>query len=279
MPDLLLVFAKKWKFIAGFTLLAAMVALIAAILSPKEYLSVATALPANSVVADKARLFNSNIQELYSDFGSPDELDRIEGTAMLDTIFIAAANELNLPGHYLIDPAGEGFYKSAMKLKKNTRINRSSYGELKVHVWDRDRDMASELANFLLQKLQQLHQHLQNESNAMVLVKLQEDHEKKQKQYKQLSDSLSALTGAEAEMAQSQKAALLDQLQLDQKLMDQYRLAISTNPQVLLTVENARPSLWPDRPRIVPTVLFSFFGALVFAFLISLFVESRKYRS
>jgi LPS O-antigen subunit length determinant protein (WzzB/FepE family) len=76
MPDLISVFARWWKFILGLSLLAVVIALLASLLSPKKYLSVATALPANSLMADKARVFNSNIEALYSDFGTPDVIGR-----------------------------------------------------------------------------------------------------------------------------------------------------------------------------------------------------------
>ena len=152
MPDLLLVLIKRWKLILSVTVLATLLALMFSLLSPKKYLSVATALPVNSVTADKARLFNSNIEALYSDFGLPDELDRIEGTAHLDTIYIAAAEQFDLSKYYEIKDVGEGTYKAAIRLKKNTKIERSSYGELKVKTWDGNRNKSAELANFLMQK-------------------------------------------------------------------------------------------------------------------------------
>jgi hypothetical protein len=276
MPDLVLVFAKKWKFILGFTLLATLLALVIALLSPRKYLSVATALPANSAMADKARMFNTNIETLYSDFGSPDELDRLEGTGGLDTIFIAAARDLNLAAHYGIGASGESNFKAAVKLKKNSSISHSGYGELKIKVWDEDRNVAATMSNLLLQKIQELHQHLQNESNALALQKIREDYLNKQNEYRQLSDSLAKAKGVEAEIGQVKKSALLEQLQQYEKMTGQYQLALAANPPVLLTVEYARPSLWPDRPRILATVLLVFFAALLFSFLMSLFIESRK---
>src|SRR3954462_8103878 len=100
MPDMVDLIKKRWKFISFFTLLAVIIALLAVLFSPKKYLSAATALPVNSAVADKGRLFNPNIEILYSDFGSPDELDRMEGTALLDTIYISTAQTLQLSQHY-----------------------------------------------------------------------------------------------------------------------------------------------------------------------------------
>ena len=282
MPDLLLVLTKRWKLILSITFSATILALILSLLSPKKYLSVATALPVNSVTADKARLFNSNIEALYSEFGLPDELDRMEGTAKLDTIYIAASEKYDLNNHYSINDAGEGIYKAAIRLKKNTRIERSPYGELKVKTWDGDRNMCAELANFLMQKLQELHQHLQNQSNVLVLTKIKEQYALKQREYLQLADSLNAGTNkavnvAWSDMLKSKMLAVTDQLQQFEKMISQYQLAITSNSPVLLIVENARPQLWPDKPKVLTTVAVTFFAALLFSYLIALFIENRNF--
>lgn len=290
MPDLILVFAKKWKFILGLTLLATLVAFVATLLSPRKYLSTATALPANSVLADKARIFNPNIEALYSDFGSPDELDRMEGTAVLDTIFIATAKELDLTSHYGWTHSEERDYKSALRLKEHSRISRSAYGELKVKVWDRDRHFAALLSNTLMNKIQELHQHLQSETNSIVLQKIREDMMSKQAQFTRLLDSVQippasdnvgksnsgSLKMMQSEVLNARMEAIREQLKEDEKLVNQYQFALNTNPPVLLVVEKARASIFPDKPRVLPTVLFTFFGALVFSFLLALYRESRK---
>jgi len=269
MPDLISIIIKRWKLIVTITLIATIIALIAALLSPKKYLSVATALPANSLIADKGRIFNQNIQELYSDFGTTDELDKLEGTGNLDTIFIAASEKFNLDQHYQINPSGESFYSAALKLKTNSKIARSSYGELKIKVWDKDKNLAAEIANFLMQQIQEIHQHLQNENNTVTLAKLKQDYTVKQNEYLQQTDSTSAI-------AKAKQNGLSEQLQEEEKMINEYQLAINTNAPVLLIVENARPSFWPDKPKILATVLFAFFGALLFSFLLAVFIESRK---
>jgi len=279
MPDLLLVLTKNWKRILSITVLATLLALIFALLSPKKYLSAATALPVNSVTADKARIFNSNVEALYSDFGLPDELDRLEGTAQLDTIFIVASKEFDLSNYYSIKDTGEGIYRAAKRLKKNTKINRSSYGELKVKVWDSDRNKSAALANFLMQKLQELHQHLQNQGNVLVLEKIKNQYASKQQEYLQLADSLSekaTISAASDDIIKAKMVAITGQLQEYERMVGQYQLAASSNSPVLLVVENARPPLWPDKPKVLATVLFTFFIALLFSYFLALFIESRK---
>jgi hypothetical protein len=281
MPDLLLTFSKRWKLIAVITLLATVVALIVALLVPKKYLSVATALPVNSVTADKARIFNANIEALYSDFGTPDELDRLEGTARLDTIFIAASERFNLGEHYSFGNSTEGTYLAAIRLKKNSKISRSSYGELKVKVWDVDKIEAAELANFLMERIQELHQHLQNQSNLVVLDKLKQQYAVKQREYLEGSDSVEkwrggSLAAPRSEMSKARLVALTDQLKQYENMIGEYQLAATVNSPVLLMVENARPALWPDEPKVLAITLFTFFTALISSFLLVLFIDSRN---
>jgi hypothetical protein len=281
MPDLLLTFSKRWKLITLITLLATLVALIVALLVPKKYLSVATALPVNSVTADKARMFNANIEALYSDFGTPDELDRLEGTARLDTIFIAASERCNLGEHYSFGNSTEGTYLAAIRLKKNSKISRSSYGELKVKVWDVDKIEAAELANFLMQRIQELHQHLQNQSNLVVLDKLKQQYAVKQREYLEDADSVGkspggSLAAPSSEMSKARLLALTDQLKQYENMIGEYQLAATVNSPVLLMVENARPALWPDEPKVLAITLFTFFAALISSFLLVLFIDSRN---
>jgi len=273
MPDLIYVLTKRWKLVTSITLITVIVALIVALLSPKKYLGVATALPANSMIADKARIFNQNIRELYSDFGTVDELDKLEGTGKLDTLFLAAAETFSLDEHYKIGSSAESLYDAALKLKRNSKIARSGYGELKVKVWDTNKNLCAQLANFLMKKIEEIHQHLQNESNILVLAKIKEAFIQKQKEFNQVSDSSISPSPV---IDKAKLALVTEQLQMYEKMIDEYQLAIATNAPVLLVVENARPALWPDRPRILQIALLSFFGAFIFSFFIAVFIESKK---
>ena len=90
-----------WKREIFFlTLLSTILATAILFILPSKYMAAATALPASSASADRANIFNSNIQELYSAFGNPDDLDIIIGTGHLDTIYLATASELQLDSHY-----------------------------------------------------------------------------------------------------------------------------------------------------------------------------------
>jgi tetratricopeptide (TPR) repeat protein len=275
MPDLLIILSRWWKFILGLTAGAVILAFIITLLLPKQYLSTATALPANSLVADKARILNDNIEALYPEIGLPDELDKLEGTAALDTLFIAVANEFKLDEHYHIHTSDESIDKAVLKLRKNSNISRTGYGELRIKVWDIDRNIAAAMANSFLSKLQALHQHLQNENNLVVLQRLKEAYASKEKLFNNYSDS-GVKTGAAQELMAAQKATILEQLKQYQLAMDQYELAIKTNPPVLLSVEKARPAVWSDRPKIFQILVLTAIAAFLFSFLLAVSFESRN---
>lgn len=276
MPDILDILLLWWKKIAVLMLIATLLTALIVWLLPNEYLSTATALPVNSVTADKARIFSNNIEALYSDIGSSDELDKVVGTAHLDTIYTAAAKQFHLDEYYHIRNTKNDLYEAALKLKHHTNIIKSEYGELKVKVWDKYPHMAATLANALMQSLQQIHQHLQEESNQQIVQQLKADDAQLQQQYIQTSEALHTASVAQAEVLTAQKKAQLEQLQQYSKLMAEYELALHTNPQVLLVVENAKPSVYADRPKRLQWLIVVFFASGLFAFFTAVFIESRK---
>lgn len=265
MPDFFVVFSRWWKHIVAFTFLATALAGVVALLLPKKYIAIATALPASSFASDKSTIFNTNIQELYSALGNADDLDRIIGTARLDTIYIAIASELNLATHYGFDKLPDGAYKAAQKLKRNTTVAKSEWGELKIKVVDVDRDNAAQLCNGLLKKLQRLHQALQNQSNQLVLQKLKEAAQAFQQKDTAAQKPTTALAATQPEQAQ-----------VYEQLVAQYNLMVATNPPVLLVVEAARPPLYADNTGKWASVLLAFFAATLFSLLLALYTEGKK---
>src|SRR4030095_1414438 len=167
MPDL---FDLMWRWRRQILLLVLTTLIVTTaivFLIPKRYLSVATALPASSFATDKTSVFSQNLQNLYSSIGLPDDLDKMVGTAHLDTVYRFVIAEFDLADHFgLSKTGGNAIPKAALILKKHTRVIKSDYGELKVKVWDVDRDLAAMLANAIMEKLQRIHQDFQTVNNS-----------------------------------------------------------------------------------------------------------------
>lgn len=256
MPDLFTLVAKWWKHLLAITILSMLVAGLANYFQPKRYLSVATALPANSYLADKASVFNENIQALYSTMGSVDDLDMIIGTGQLDTVYLSVIDQFNLASHYRLKQTGEAARnKSVEILRRNTKINKSEYGELKIKVWDKDKTIAPQLANALLDKIQEIHSDLLNTNNKGLL---------------------DAITKKRTALLEDSVSGAGEKLKQYDKLINEYQLMTEARPNALLIVERARPSQKPETPNMSTVLLAAGFFGLLFGLFAVLVLDKRK---
>ncbi len=269
MPDFFDLIARWWKRMLAVMLLSLLAVGIITFLKPLQYLSVTTAVPASSFASDKGKIFNENIQALYSTLGTPDDLDMILGTANLDTVYLFVADQFNLFDHYKMKEKGAAARaKSAFLLKKNTKVIKSEYGELKVKVWDTDKNLAPQLANAVMNRLQSIHADLQSAGNEATLNGLQTGKKKMQLQL----DSITGISEALIE----RKKILQDQAQQYEKLIGEYQLMVDSKPPVLIVVEIAKPSAWPDRPRRMQIMIATAVLSFLFALLAALVMERKK---
>ena len=279
MPDLFYLFQKWWKQILGVVLLSVITTGIITFLKPRKYLSVATAVPASSFASDKSKIFNENVEALYSSLGTPDDLDMIAGTARLDTVYFAVTDQFNLFDHYKIMEEGDAAReKSAYLLKGNTKVMKSEYGELKVKVWDTDKNLAPQLANAVMDKLQHIHQSLLSAGNEAALKGLLAGKNKIQTETDSINRFLSkALTEEDAaDKLVARRTLLKEQLQQYEKLIGEYQLLVDSKPPALIIVEKAKPSGWPDKPKRMQIMTATAVLGFVFAFFTVLLLERRK---
>ena len=275
MPDLLDLMWQWRKQILLLVVITLIVTTTIVFLVPKRYVSVATALPASSYATDKTSVFSQNLQTLYSTLGLPDDLDKMVGTAHLDTVYRYVIAQLDLTDHFGLNKTSvNAVAKAGLILKKHTRVIKSDYGELKVKVWDVDQDLAANLANAIMEKIQQIHQDIQTANNLMMLAKINEDYREKKIDYEKLTDSIQKSTnGSTAELMSAQRSSLLQQVQEDEKLLNQYNLMVNARPQALIIIEKATPALAPDRPKpleaIIAATILSFFFGLLTALILS----------
>jgi LPS O-antigen subunit length determinant protein (WzzB/FepE family) len=240
-------------------------------LKPKKYLAITTALPAPTYASDKAAIFSENIQVLYPNIGIPDDLDKIVGTALLDTVYYSVVDQFHLITYYKLDNDGEGRQKATAILKSNTRVIKSDYGELKVKVWDKDRHQAALFANAVMEKLRLMHQEIENANNTEILEKIKNEYAIKKGEW------LAHIDSAKIDPLQLIKQeALMKQLVEYEKLSGEYELMTKVKPQALIIVEKARPPLWPDKPRRAQILIAAAILSFIFSILTILMLERRK---
>jgi hypothetical protein len=269
MPDIFDLIARWWKRMLAVMVLSLLTVGIITFLKPRQYLSVATAIPASSFASDKAKIFNENVQALYSTLGTPDDLDMILGTANLDTVYLFVTDQFNLFDHYKMKEQGAAArIKAALLLKKNTKVMKSEYGGLKVKVWDTDKNLAPQLANAIINKLDAIHADLQSAGNAAALKGLKAGKMKIQIQL----DSIAGIS----EPIMERKKELQEQGRQYEKLISEYQVMVDSKPPVLVVVEKAKSSERPDRPRRMQIMFATAVLGFLFAFLMALVMERKK---
>ncbi len=276
MPDIFYLISKWWKQILVIVILSMVAVTIILLLLPSKYLSTTTALPASPYAGDKASVFNNNIQQLYPPMGTPDDLDMIVGTAQLDTVYLAVAKEYNLYDHYKVEEQGEAaITKAAFLLKSNTKVIKSDFSELKVKVWDTDKKLAPQLANAITDKLQAIHQDLQNSNNISILKSLRSGKERVQLQLDSITNLLRQ-HDANAENYATKRSVLSEQLMQYEKLVSQYQLMVDSKAPVLIIVEKARAAARPDKPKKLPIFAATLVLSFLFSLLLALLLERRR---
>jgi hypothetical protein len=269
MPDLFYLVSKWWKQMFFLVLLSLLIVGVITFVKPRQYLSVATALPASSILTDKGSIFNENIQYLYSTLGSPDDVDRIVGTAQLDTIYLAVTDQFNLYDHYKIsENTNQRREKAAQFFKKRSKVFKSSYGELKIKVWDTDKNLAPQLANAILGKLQSVYQDLQNSNNFSISNSLKSARKK-------ILSELDSLT-TRSPGSNGKQQILSDELIKYEKLINEYQLVLDNKPAALMIVEKATPALKPDKPKRLKIMVATLFASLIFSILLALLLERKN---
>jgi len=278
MPDIFDLFLRWWKQILSLVLGTLVVTTIIVFTMPKKYLGVTTALPAPTYASDKTAVFSQNLQVLYPGIGTADDLDMILGTAHLDTVYYAVASQLNLADYYGINKKDTAsIQKAASILKGKTRVIKSDYGELKVKVWDGNRNRAADMANAIIEKLQQIHQDVQTANNVIMLSKIKDDYEEKKVDYQKLLDSLQHVNNtAISDLLNVQRSSLLQQMQEYEKLLSQYKLMVDAKPKALIIIERATPALKADKPKPIQTIIAATILSFFFALLAALVLERRR---
>lgn len=278
MPHTIQVLQKHTRFILLFTLFAMLVAFVTVLLVPKYFRSGARIIAANPQLTDKSRLFNENIQGLYSYFGSGDDLDRIIGVADMDTTYYQLVDQFNLIDYYGLDNDSMPLLrrKAILKLKKDISFQRTEQGQMRVLCWTKDKKLSADIVNAMIAIVQQKlasiwlsnYQTATDQLNASII-----HHEQ---QYASLNDSISKASHAQQILLQKHMETLLEELSRYRKTAASFQLMGETVPPALYILEPAVPSAKAERPDKLNTVLISGLAGFLFSILFLLLKDRRS---
>ena len=262
MKGILAVLYKWRRSIIGFVFTATIITSIVCIFLPKQYLSTAVVFPVNSSLADRGRIFNSNIQQLYSQYGGSDDLDHLFAIASSHAVLSFIADSFQLATHYKIEEEPARAKEIAIrKLKKNSEIIKTENGELRVGIWDKDKAMAADIANAILYKVESISRDIMLQSNMSTLNALRKG------QSPHHPDSLSSNPPGSSLSTTDLSFA---------KEIREIEISMEAAPPIFITLEKASPSFEPGKPGIWLIITTVFLLSILFSIIVALVAERSK---
>mgnify|MGYP006269239921 CR=1 FL=1 len=261
MPDIIQLFLRKGRSLLLLLSITWALTVLVLWLTPAQYKSESTSVASSVVASDPSRLFNSQIQYLYSPLGSSDQLDLLVGSGQLDTTYRPIAIRFDLVKHYELSGKPERLLLKAVKaLKRNTTIYKSDYGELKVRVWDEDPEMAADLANAITGRLDSMHRDLMSRQNQQTLAALQRG-------LKRLEVSGDSIATGDITRYRS----------LYSQLIEEYTLLLEQRPPAIQVLDVAVPAIVSDKPNWGWTLIAVTAIALLLWLAFALWAERRTF--
>ena len=272
---------RQWKLIIVFVAISLAVASILLLLLPKQYEATAVATAGNPLLSDKAYLFNPNIDQLYSNYGSADDLDRLYGIANLDSTYKVIVDFFNLVDYYKSTGANNAIRrrKAVFGLKKDVEIQKNEVNQLTVSVWNKDPALAANIANSIIEVVQQITAAGLKKSNEQSLFLLDSTLAGLVSKYGALVGSGNNATGLQAgrdvALFDVEKTTLLEQIKQYQKTYSEVALASKNIQPALIVLQTASPWAKAGKPRVLAWL----FGVLVASFsfgLLAVLLYDRK---
>jgi tetratricopeptide (TPR) repeat protein len=279
LKDVYLLLQSKMKFIISFVIGSIICAVVVLFFVPKEYKATAVVIAGNPALADKARLTSNNIEGLYSVYGGEDDLDRIYGLALLDTVLLNLVEEFKLVKYYKIKtstPTGEK-QKALKKFKKeNIELLKTEQNQLKISVWMKNADTAKLIVNRWVDIVTKAQQTEIKNQYQLAEKKLLAQIENLQEKHQVILDSIATAENLSVvQLYESKRAAILDQVKEFQAAAEKFKLGFEATPSLVFVQQEAIAKVKADRPDKLVTLLVVSFASFFFAIFI-LFFTKRK---
>jgi capsular polysaccharide biosynthesis protein len=265
--DMMELLKKSWRFCLSVSIVAAMVASIIILFMKPQYKSSVTLLAGNPLLSDKARLFNQQIKDLYTDFGNGDDLDRIQAFAEMNSTLENVINKnLELFVYYKsIDTNAISVIKS---LRKDITYTKTEKDQLIISCELTDKILAAKIVNDIANQVELQAQQMMQNNKLLIIQKLDSTTNALKENYGNLEKNSSSTDPAKKRLIAAEQATIINQIDQIQKTNQEYKLALATQPNFIQVMEKGVPAFeisWPNKPLIiaVAAILGFVFSALV----------------
>lgn len=272
---------RQWKIITLFVAVSLAVASILLLFLPKQYEATAVATAGNPLLSDKAYLFNPNINQLYSNYGNTDDLDRLYGIANLDTTYKVIVDSFNLVDYYKSTGANNPIRRrnAVFSLRKDVEVQKNEVNQLTVSVWNKNPALAANIANTIINVVQQITEAGLKKSYEQSLLVIDSTLAGLVSKYGALVGSGTNAAGQQVDrdvaLLDAEKTTLLEQIKQYQKTYSEIDLASKNIQPALIVLQTASPTAKAGKPRVFAWL----FGVLVASFsfgLLAVLLYDRK---
>jgi len=274
----------KWKktILISTIVVAVLACIITWFFMPNYYRSSVTFYPSNPIMTDRQVLYSQIAGEIEIEyFGSSGDVDRILTLAYTSNLVDYMINKYKLMEHYGIDSTKEfARYNVKKEFLKNYSAMETEHGAIEIAIWDQDKMLAMEMANHLVETIDQHNKELLLRDKRMVVKTFQNQVKAKDILVDQLIDSIAILrkagntTPEKLKLLDERLENAIDDLNTDKKLLEQNQTTINTDFSTIHITEAAYPALRKDKPVRSLIVIGITGGMFVFMILLVVIIEN-----
>lgn len=250
---------------------------------PNYYKSAVTFYPSNPVMNDRQVLYSNSLGEIEIDyFGSAGDVDRILTLANSSPVVDYIMNKYKLMEHYDYDSTGKyARYKTKKRFEKNYKAIETEYGAIEISIWDKDKQLASDIANHIVLTIDNKNKELILRDKLIAIQTFEESIAEKKKEILLLTDSIEAMqkkgtTDEKLVLVKAELDADVKELNENARIKEQYVTSSSQNFSTVHVTEEAYPAIRKDKPVRSLIVIGATLGAFVFMILLAVISENYK---
>ena len=270
---------RRWKLITAFVAISLVVTSILLVFIPRQYESIAVATAGNPLLSDKAYLFNQNVDQLYSNYGNADDIDRLLGIANLDTTYNLLVDSFKLYNYYTTSKSNKAIRRrnAVLGLKKDVQIQKNELNQFTLSVWNKHPVVAANIANSMLGIIQKITANGLQKSYEQTLFLLDSTLVGMQSEYEEITNiSRERQTPKTAvELINAKKATLLEQMKQYQKTYSEVAMAAANVQPSVIVLQSATPAVKAGKPPVLAWLLGVLLTSTTFG-LLAVLLYDRK---
>ncbi|MDD2794154.1 MAG: Wzz/FepE/Etk N-terminal domain-containing protein [Sediminibacterium sp.] len=247
---------SKWRLALSFTAVSAIIAACIVFIATPKYQSAATLLAGNSLLTDKASIFNPQIKDLYGSFGNGDDLDRIQAIAEMDTVLLKVIRDQQLVQYYALKNEPEPVLeKKALKLlRRELRFIKTPKDQLIISCLSKDGQQAARIVNAIVQSTEENLQSITQLENKRIIQQMDTAIANLKVQYSALEQQPVATNEAAKRMQETESFSILSQLEQYKRISAEYKIGMQAIPSYIRLLEPGTISpepAWPNKPLVI----------------------------